>query len=267
MYHIRKRQKALHNKVFSLSIDAVWLRLGVFILVVGASSAGVSDTESVETTARKAFTMVTPRIYPKDIVINKLRLQFDPLGKTLQLPIFYRPVSRKEELAEKLIGNEIDLIIWGYIPELHKRVKQAGFSLLLTAKLEVDLYGKANSSYRVGQEGITIGGLDYTAATKIAIAHYKKMGMAINVKTYTNYFEAIKELNAGYIDYIVAPPTFFREMKADIKQRYRLLHSIPTDRKIHIYLRRGNLPAGEAKTVAEYFINNIEDYGQFSAAK
>jgi len=263
MNNVRKYLTAFCNNTCTLFIEADCACL-LFIAVLSVSSLSHGVAGSVETVQRNAFTMVTPRIYPKEIVVNKLREQFDSLGDELQLSMFYRPVSRQEELAGLLIGDEIDLIIWGFIPELDERLTQAGFSLLLTAKLEVDLYTREGLARQAVAPGITIGGLAYTAATRIALAYYKKLGIAVNVETFTNYFEAMKELNAGNIDYIVAAPTFYRQMKKDIKRRYKRVHNIETTRKIHVYLRRGNRLPGETERVANYFIKNIDNYGLFS---
>lgn len=108
------------------------------------------------------------------------------------------------------LKNEINLIVWGFIPELNYALKKYGFTVLLQSELEVGLYERKKSK-RTKEDGhITIGGLAYAAAVKVAKKYYSNKNIIVTIKEYSGYNEAIKKLDEGEIDYVVGPPSFYR---------------------------------------------------------
>mgnify|MGYP000264598545 CR=1 FL=1 len=232
----------------------------VFLIAVRPSllpvTAALVDKEAAS--HQDPYVFLIPSVYPNKIASAKLRPIFDGLGENLEREMVYRAVSDKRDLINRISNTKLDLVIWGYIPELDQILTRAGFRRLLGAKLQVTLYklrGKKTGNVNTIK---AIGGLSYSSSLNIAKRYYEEQEISVVIKPYPNYFDAIKSLNSGEIDYIAGAPSFIQGMAPSVKNRYEDILSFPNFGETAVYVKPSLPDNAHEEIVSNYFIENTQ---------
>lgn len=237
-------------------------KLCVVIVLLLSPGYAISNTDVNFPSNQKVFTTINPRVFPREVLTNKMHTILDSLGEELKQTMVYRSASSKDELIDKISDNNVDLIIWGSITELDQTLRELGFSALLQSDLEVGLYKKRDSKRYRESSNLIIGGLSYSAAIKVAEKYYADKKIPITIKKYSDYYEAIKQLNQGEIDFVVGPPSFYSGMTPLVQSYYEKIFSFPNAGKIMVYLRPTATNVSNENIIANYLIENTDTINQ-----